>query len=69
MPIISPSYLISLYAYIKGIFKVETKSYFEEALKSFRPFKFVLKRDVEGLIVCEGQSCKRLDSWESWQNI
>lgn len=69
MPIISPSYLISLYAYIKGIFKVETKSYFEEALKSFRPFKFVLKRDVEGLVMCEGQSCKRLDSWESWQNI
>ncbi len=35
----SASYLISLYAYLKGIYKVETKEFFELMLKAFRPVK------------------------------
>ena len=62
VPMVSHSYLISLYAYLKGIYKVETRDYFEQALKLFRPFKFVLRSEVEGLIICEGQTCQRFDS-------
>ncbi len=61
VPMVSHSYLISLYAYLKGIYKVETRDFFEEALRLFRPFKFVLKSEVDGLVVCEGQSCQRFE--------
>jgi hypothetical protein len=46
VPTASASYLISLYAYLKGIYK------------AFRPFKFVLRRDVDGVVICEGTACK-----------
>ncbi len=62
LPMASHSYLISLYAYLKGIFKVETQSYFEDMLKAFRPFKFVIKNDIQGLVVCEGKVCKKYSS-------
>ncbi|MEN3028852.1 MAG: thioredoxin domain-containing protein [Aquificaceae bacterium] len=62
VPMVSHSYLISLYAYLKGIYRVETRDFLEGALRFFRPFKFVLKSDVEGLVVCEGQSCKKYES-------
>jgi len=62
VPMVSHSYLISLYAYLKGIYKVETRDYFGQALKLFRPFKFVLRSEVEGLVICEGQTCQRFDS-------
>jgi len=62
VPMASHSYLISLYAYLKGIYKVETESFFEEALRLFRPFKFVVKAPVEGLVVCEGQSCRKFEN-------
>jgi hypothetical protein len=39
VPTASASYLISLYAYLKGIYKVETREFFESLLKAFRPFK------------------------------
>ncbi len=58
VPTASASYLISLYAYLKGIYKVETKEFFEPMLKAFRPFKFVLFKEVEGVVVCEGMVCK-----------
>ncbi|MCX8164695.1 MAG: thioredoxin domain-containing protein [Aquificaceae bacterium] len=61
-PMVSFSYFISLYAYLKGIYKVETRDFFEESLNFFRPFKFVLRSEVEGLLVCEGQTCKRYDN-------
>jgi hypothetical protein len=58
VPTASPSYLISLYAYLKGIYKVETRDFFEPLLKAFRPFKFVLRKDVDGVVICEGTVCK-----------
>jgi hypothetical protein len=58
VPTASASYLISLYAYLKGIYKVETRDFFEPLLKTFRPFKFVLRRDVDGVVICEGTACK-----------
>ena len=58
MPTASASYLISLYAYLKGIYKVETRDFFEPLLKAFRPFKFVLRRDIDGVVICEGTVCK-----------
>ncbi|QWK18900.1 MAG: thioredoxin domain-containing protein [Hydrogenobacter thermophilus] len=64
MPMASHSYFLSLYAYLKGIFKVETEKYFEEALYAFRPFKLVVKGHVEGLLVCEGKVCKSYSSPE-----
>ncbi|MCX7973289.1 MAG: thioredoxin domain-containing protein [Candidatus Aminicenantes bacterium] len=59
VPMISHSYLISLYAYLKGIFKIETNEFFDKALELFRPFKVVRKAQVEGIVVCEGNVCKR----------
>ena len=60
-PTASASYLISLYAFIKGIFKVETRDFFERMLRIFRPFKFVLYKDIDGIVVCEGTTCKRYE--------
>ncbi len=57
-PMASFSYATSFYAFFKGIYKVETKLFFEDLLKSYRPFKFVLYSEVEGIVVCEGQSCR-----------
>ena len=57
VPMASHSYMLSLYAYLKGMFKVETKDFFDQMLKTYRPFKLVLKRDVKGIIVCEGNTC------------
>ena len=63
VPMASHSYLISLYAYLRGIYKVETRDYFEQALKFFRPFKFVLRSEVDGVVVCEGQVCQRFEDF------
>ncbi|MCS7277499.1 MAG: thioredoxin domain-containing protein [Aquificaceae bacterium] len=62
VPMVSHSYLVSLYAYLKGIYKVETRDFFQEALHLFRPFKFVVKSDVDGLLVCEGQTCQKYEN-------
>ncbi len=62
VPMVSHSYLISLYAYLKGVYKVETEKFFEPALFLFRPFKFVVRSDVDGLVVCEGNTCMRYES-------
>ncbi|MFZ8784323.1 hypothetical protein [Thermocrinis sp.] len=57
-PTASASYPISLYAHLKGIYKVETRDFFEPLLKAFRSFKFVPRRDVDGVVVCKGSACK-----------
>ena len=64
IPMASHSYLLSLYAFLKGIFKVETSEHFERALCAFRPFKVVLKKEVDGLLVCEGKTCTKYSSPE-----
>ncbi|MGC8852707.1 MAG: thioredoxin domain-containing protein, partial [Hydrogenobacter sp.] len=64
IPMASHSYLLSLYAFLKGIFKVETSEHFERALCTFRPFKVVLKKEVDGLLVCEGKTCTKYSSPE-----
>ncbi len=61
-PIASHSYLVSLYALSKGIFKVETGKYFYDALRAFRPFKFLIRKDIEGIVVCEKDTCRIFDS-------
>ena len=61
IPNLSASYLISLYAYLKGIYKVETEEFFEPMLKAFRPFKVVIRKPVRGLVVCEGNTCQIYD--------
>ncbi|MEN3034071.1 MAG: thioredoxin domain-containing protein [Aquificaceae bacterium] len=63
-PSISHSYLISLYTYIKGVYKIQTEQFFDKALDKFRPFKIVKRDQVDGIIVCEGQSCKSFSSFE-----
>ncbi len=62
-PSASHSYFISLLAYTKGIYKVETSRFFNEAFKSFRPHKFVIKKDVPGVIVCEKNTCRMSDTY------
>ncbi|MCS7285122.1 MAG: thioredoxin domain-containing protein, partial [Hydrogenobacter thermophilus] len=64
MPMASHSYLISLYAFLRGVFKVETDGYFWEMMKAFRPFKLVVKGHMKGLLVCEGKVCKSYSSPE-----
>lgn len=59
IPMASPSYVLSLQAFLRGIFKVETSEYFERALRAFRPFKVVIKKEVDGLLVCEGKNCRK----------
>ncbi|MCS7083744.1 MAG: thioredoxin domain-containing protein [Aquificaceae bacterium] len=61
-PNISHAYLISLYTYIKGVYKVQTEQFFEAALFKFRPFKIVKKG--AGDLICEGQTCRALSSPE-----
>ncbi len=64
VPMASHSYLVSLYAFSKGIYKAESSKYYEELLRLYRPFKFTLKGDVEGIMVCEGQNCRLFDGIE-----
>jgi len=64
LPTASASYLISLYAFLKGIFKVETRDYYEESLRLFRPFKFVIWGDIDGILICEGSSCQKFDNFD-----
>ena len=57
-PLTSPSYLLSLYAFNRGVYLVKTERQFERMLRQYRPFKLVLKHSAE--IVCEGKICKSL---------
>ena len=62
-PLASHSYFVSLLAFSKGIYKVETSEFFEEALNDFRPYKFVMKKNVQGVIICEKDTCRVYESY------
>jgi uncharacterized protein YyaL (SSP411 family) len=62
-PALSYSYLLSLHAHHQGIYRVETEKFVEQALSEFRPYKFVLKSDVDGVIVCEKGTCRKFVAW------
>ncbi|MCS7279838.1 MAG: thioredoxin domain-containing protein [Thermodesulfobacteriaceae bacterium] len=63
-PLVSFSYFISLYTYLKGILKIETFEYFEKILHLFRPLKIVVKKDLKGIQICFRGSC-RLEAYLS----
>ncbi|MGE5237259.1 MAG: thioredoxin domain-containing protein [Chloroflexota bacterium] len=64
-PMVSPSFLTSFDAYQRGIYFVETERSFDEALRDFRPYKFVVKRDIpEGVMVCEKDRCKIAERYD-----
>jgi len=62
-PMFSYSYLISLHALHAGTYKVETSKYFEQALRDFRPYKFVVKKEIEGVLICEKDTCRKYDRY------
>ncbi len=62
-PTLSYSYLKSSHAFQSGTFKVETSEFFGQALKDFRPYKFVLKKEIEGVLICEKNTCRRYDTY------
>jgi uncharacterized protein YyaL (SSP411 family) len=62
-PALSYSYLLSLHAYHQGIYRVETDEFVEQALSEFRPYKFVIKSDVDGVVVCEKEGCRKFVAW------
>ena len=64
-PSLSYSYLISLHAFQKGIYKVETSQFYEQAVQDFRPYKFVVRKDIDGVVICEKDTCRKYDRYES----
>ncbi len=68
-PTLSYSYLISLHAFQKGIYKVETSQFYEQAVQDFRPYKFVVRKDIDGVLVCEKDTCRKYDRYESDQSM
>jgi uncharacterized protein len=62
-PSLSYSYLISLHAFHTGIYKVETSEFLEQALRDFRPYKFVVKKEIDGVLVCEKNTCRKYDRY------
>ncbi len=62
-PTATHSYFVSLLAYLRGMYKVETSRFFDEALRDFRPYKFVLRKDVPGVVVCEKDTCRTFESY------
>jgi len=62
-PAFSHSYLTSLHAFHSGIYKIETSEFFIQALRDFRPYKLVIKKDIGGAIICERNTCNRYDKY------
>jgi uncharacterized protein YyaL (SSP411 family) len=62
-PTLSYSYLTSRHAFQTGTFKVETSEFFGQALKDFRPYKLVINKEIEGVLVCEKNACRKYDSY------
>jgi hypothetical protein len=60
---LSHSYLLSLHAFHKGIYRVETTKFFDLALSEFRPYKLMIKGDVDGVVICEKEVCKKFTAW------
>ncbi|GAB6183043.1 thioredoxin domain-containing protein [Thermodesulfovibrio hydrogeniphilus] len=63
-PIFTGSSLRSLFAYSIGIRKIETRDYFEEALYDIYPFAIVLKKDIDGVIICQNERCEKFDDYK-----
>ncbi|MEN3039533.1 MAG: thioredoxin domain-containing protein [Candidatus Kryptonium sp.] len=61
-PLVSFSYLISLMAYLRGIFKVETKDHYKDVMGLFRPFKVVVQSDTDGIVVCDNKGCRKYEN-------
>ena len=62
-PTLSYSYLKSRHAFQIGTFKVETSEFFGQALKDFRPYKFVIKKEIDGVLICEKNTCRKYDTY------
>jgi hypothetical protein len=62
-PTLSYSYLKSRHAFQIGTFKVETSKFFGQALKDFRPYKFVIKKEIDGVLICEKNTCRKYDTY------
>jgi uncharacterized protein YyaL (SSP411 family) len=68
-PSLSYSYLLSMHAFQKGVYKVETSQFYAQAIRDFRPYKFVIRKDIEGVLVCEKDTCRKYDSYDSNQSM
>jgi uncharacterized protein YyaL (SSP411 family) len=68
-PSLSYSYLLGLHAFHKGIYKVETSRYFEQAVRDFRPYKLVVRKDIDGVLICEKDTCRQYDQYDRHQSV
>jgi len=66
-PMASHSYFLSLQAYVRGIRTVETTQYFEEALRAYGPHRFVIMKEVSGVVVCTKETCRTYPSFAAAQ--
>ena len=62
-PTLSYSYLMSRHALQTGTIKVETSQFIGHALRDFRPYKFVIKKEIEGVLICEKNTCKQYSAY------
>ncbi|HMK59834.1 MAG TPA: thioredoxin domain-containing protein [Dissulfurispiraceae bacterium] len=62
-PTMSYSYLASTHAYFSGTYKVETSHFLQQALEDFRPYKLVIRKDIDGALICEKNTCKVFDKY------
>ena len=62
-PSFSYSYLISLHAFYTGTYKVETSEFLGQALRDFRPYKFIVKKEIDGVLICEKETCRMYDRY------
>ncbi len=62
-PVYTGSLMRSLLSYYRGIRKVETKDYLEDALHDLYPFNLVVRKEVDGSIVCHKDRCERFSDY------
>ena len=62
-PTLSYSYLKSRHAFQTGTFKVEASEFFGQALKDFRPYKLVIKKEIGGVLICEKNTCRKYNTY------
>jgi hypothetical protein len=46
---------------------VETTQYFEEALRAYGPHRFVIMKEVSGVVVCTKETCRTYPSFAAAQ--
>jgi uncharacterized protein YyaL (SSP411 family) len=68
-PSLSYSYLLGLQAFQKGIFKVETSQFYEQAIRDFRPHKLVVRKEMDGVLICEKDTCSRYNQYDGHQSV